>query len=142
MITNSSTLQFRTFSFGFLLLLGFILLFGLVGCGGGGGSGNQNANGLYKNGTATLDPGPSELTPVDLRGFVNNNRIIMFSIAEHILFDGQITSIAGSDFTAAVDLYAVGVLTQSGISVTGTVNTQSKIMGTLRRDFNLKSRRS
>ena len=126
----SPTLQLRSFSFGFLLLLGFVLLFGLVGCGGGSGSGNQNANGLF-NGNADLDPTGSMLMINDLRGFVHNNRIIIFSIAEHILFDGAITDITLSDYTATVNLYEAGVMTQGNISVTGSVTSQSSISGTL-----------
>ena len=125
----SSTLQFRTFSFGFMLLLGFILLFGQVSCSSD--SGNQDASGLYKNGTATLDPGVTDVMPSDLRGFVSSNRIIMFSIDEHLLFDGQITSISGSDFNATVNLYESGDMTQSGIGVTGIVTSRSSIIGTL-----------
>ena len=128
---TTSTHQFGGLSVGFRLMVGVILLLGLAGCGGGGGSGNQDASGLYKNGTATLDPGGTDLMIFDLRAFVHGNRIIMFSIDEHILVDGQISSINGSDFNATVDLYETGEMTQPNISVSGTVTSQSSISGTL-----------
>lgn len=120
-----------------ILVISLMALFGLSSCGGGGSDSDpeptpdQDASGLFKDGTATLNPGAGELSITDLRAFVHDGRIIAFSIAEHILFDGQVDSISGSDFTATVDLYEAGERTQGDISVTGSVTSQSSITGTL-----------
>ncbi len=108
-----------------------IALFGLVGCGGGGSSTtpDQDASGLFKDGTASLDGGALMLS--DLRGFVQDDRIIIFSASGHLLFDGQIATISSDDYTATVDVYEDGVLTQSDVAVTGIVSTQSQINGTI-----------
>ncbi len=108
-----------------------IAVFGLLGCGGGGGgtTSDQDASGLFKDGTASLDGGALMLS--DLRGFVQDDRIIIFSASGHLLFDGQIATISSDDYTATVDVYEDGVLTQSDVAVTGIVSTQSQINGTI-----------
>ncbi|MCP4276551.1 MAG: hypothetical protein GY779_09395 [Gammaproteobacteria bacterium] len=114
-----------------------IAVLGLLGCGGGGGGGDgggdttpdQDASGLFKDGTASLDGGALMLS--DLRGFVQDDRIIIFSASGHLLFDGQIATISSDDYTATVDVYEDGVLTQSDVAVTGIVTTQSQINGTI-----------
>lgn len=127
------TLRNNNFSAWFFLVTGLVVLFGLSGCGGGGGGDDgtpdQDASGLFNNGTAELNNGAIMIN--DLRAFVHGGRIIAFSIAEHILFDGQITSISGNDFNATVNLYESGEMTQADISVTGSVTSQSSISGTL-----------
>lgn len=114
-------------------LLGLVLLWGLSGCGGSSGSDPeplaQDASGLFKDGTAQLNAGALMLT--DLRGFVHDDRLIMFSVQGHILFEGQITTINSDEFTATIDVYETGVKTQSDVAVTGNVMTESSITGTI-----------
>jgi hypothetical protein len=116
-----------------VLLMAFISSFALQGCGGGGSSPvalpDQDASGLFKSGTAELNSGATMLN--DLRAFVYQGRIMMFSVAGHILYDGQITTITSDDYTATVDVYELGVKTQTAISVTGKVTSQSQITGTI-----------
>lgn len=123
----------RNFYSLFLLLFSLILAT-LVGCGGGGSSNSgplpdQDASGLFKDGTAELDGGAVMLD--DLRGFVHQDRVIVFSAVGYLLIDGVIDSISSDNYTATVDIYEVGVKTQTGVSVSGNVMTQSSISGTL-----------
>lgn len=90
---------------------------------------DQDASGLFKSGTAELNSSATMLT--DLRAFVHNGRIIVFSVAGNLLFDGQMGTITGDDYTATVDVYETGVKTQSGVAVTGKVTSQSQITGTI-----------
>ena len=122
------------FSIVFAALLGLFLLVGVSGCGGGGGGSDdatpdQEAGGLYKDGTANLNGGALMLS--DLRGFVHDNRALIFSVAGHLLFDGTVTDITEDEFTATVDVYEDGVLTQPNVAVTGMVTSQSQITGTI-----------
>jgi len=113
------------------VVLGLAAVIGLQACSssGGGTPETQDASGLFKSGTANLNAGA--VVPTDVRAFVHGGRIIAFSISSHILFDGQITNITGDDFTATVDLYETGEMTQADIAVTGKVTSQSQITGTL-----------
>ncbi len=116
------------------LFIGFIALTGIQGCSSSSSSTpvalpDQDASGLFKSGTAELNSGATMLN--DLRAFVYQGRIMMFSVNGHILYDGQITSITSDDYTATVDVYEVGVKTQTAISVTGKVTSQSQITGTI-----------
>ncbi len=120
------------------LLIGFIALTGIQGCSSSSSStppppavplSDQDASGLFKSGTAELNSGATMLN--DLRAFVYQGRIMMFSVNGHILYDGQINTITSDDYTATVDVYEVGVKTQSGVSVTGKVTSQSQITGTI-----------
>ena len=106
-------------------------LFGLSSCGGGGGTPtpDQDASGLYKNGTASLAGGNLLLN--DLRAFVHDGRVIAFSVTGHLMFDGTITNITGDEYTASVDVYENGVMTQPAVAVTGMVTSQSQITGTI-----------
>ena len=116
-----------------VVLMAFISGFTLQGCGGGGSSPvalpDQDASGLFKSGTAELNSGAVLLD--DLRAFVYQGRIMMFSVAGHILYDGQISSITSDDYTATVDVYESGVKTQSGVVITGKVTSQAQITGTV-----------
>jgi len=115
------------------VVLGLAAVIGLQACSSSGGGTpvveTQDASGLFKSGTANLNAGA--VAPTDVRAFVHGGRIIAFSISSHILFDGQITNITGDDFTATVDLYETGEMTQADIAVTGKVTSQSQITGTL-----------
>ena len=110
-----------------------LMLIALAGCGGGSSDSgplpNQDASGLFKDGTAELNGGAVMLD--DLRGFVHQNRVIVFSATGHLLIDGVIDSISSDSYSATVDIYEVGVKTQTGVSVSGNVLTQSSISGTL-----------
>ncbi len=91
---------------------------------------NQDASGIYTVGSANLNATPSSVD--DLKGMIYNNRFLLFSIKGHVLYDGTITTITSTDFTATADVYENGTKTQSGIDVTGQVITESKITGTLK----------
>ncbi|MFK5951389.1 MAG: hypothetical protein QM500_21755, partial [Methylococcales bacterium] len=116
------------------LIIGFVALIGLQGCSSSSGGGTtpiatQDASGLFKDGTAELNSGATMLS--DLRAFVHNGRIIIFSVAGNLLFDGQITDITADDYTATVDVYEAGLKTQSAVAVTGKVTSESSITGTI-----------
>ena len=123
-IKNNSLTHFLNVVFSLLLISA------LTACSGGSSSPkNESADGLFKNGTANLDSGNVMLN--DLRALSYGNRIIIFSISENLLFDGHITNITADDYTATFDVYETGAKTQSGVSVTGKVTTDSQITGTL-----------
>lgn len=115
------------------LFIGLISLTSLQGCSSSSKTpaaiADQVASGLFKSGTAELNSGATMLN--DLRAFVHEGRIIMFSVAGHLLFDGQVGTITGDDYTATVDVYEAGVKTQSAVAVTGKVTSQSQITGTI-----------
>lgn len=109
---------------------------GLSACGGGGGGDDtpptppaEDPSGLYKNGTADLNGGALALS--DLRGFVYNNRVIIFSVDGRIMFDGSVDSVSEDQLTATVDVYVDGEISQTDVAVTATVNEQSQIVGTI-----------
>lgn len=147
-MNNTSTQSpFNRFSFLVAAFLGLFLMVGLAGCGGGGGGSSsddvviddddvvvivtpdQEASGLYKDGIADLDG--SALMLNDLRGFVHEGRVIIFSATSNLLFDGTVTAITGDEYTATVDVYENGIKTQTAVAVTGMVTSQSQISGTI-----------
>jgi len=113
--------------------IGFLSIVGLQGCSSSSSTtpvvADQDASGIFKSGTAELNSGATMLN--DLRAFVHNGRIIVFSVSGHLLFDGQITGITGDDYTATVDVYEAGLKTQSTVAVTGKVTSESQITGTI-----------
>ncbi len=138
--SNKNKGSSRNLSFIAVLLIGAVALFGLQGCSSGSSSSappppvvipDQDASGLFKDGTAELNGGAGAIMLSDMRAFVHNGRILMFSVAENLLIDGQINSIKGNDYTATVDVYEAGVKTEPAVSVTGKVMTASQITGTL-----------
>ncbi|HED35178.1 MAG TPA: hypothetical protein ENJ08_13360 [Gammaproteobacteria bacterium] len=81
----------------------------------------------YFSGTATL--GGNNLT--DLTGMMFNSRLMLFSPSQNVLFDITGFSATVFDYTAVVNVYEAGVLTQSNtnVSLTGTTD-EASISGT------------
>ncbi|PKM46529.1 MAG: hypothetical protein CVV05_02305 [Gammaproteobacteria bacterium HGW-Gammaproteobacteria-1] len=113
-----------------------VLLAGLVlhGCGGSSSTpANANPTGYYSNnGTALVKQtdDTTDLSITDLQAMVSGNRIIMMSAAKNLVYDGTITSINQSSYTATFTIYSSG---QNPISATatGTITQGSSITGTL-----------
>ncbi|VAW59674.1 hypothetical protein MNBD_GAMMA08-1386 [hydrothermal vent metagenome] len=127
----------KKFSFTAVLFIGLLGLVGLQGCGSSSSTPaittDQNASSLFTGGI-TPNSG-TQLT--DLRAFVHEGRMIIFSVKGHFLFDGQIDDITLDNYTATVDVYELGVKTESAIAVTGTVLSESKITATITGTTNL-----
>jgi hypothetical protein len=113
-----------------------VLLAGLVlhGCGGSSSTpANANPTGYYSNdGTALVKQSDdtTDLSITDMQAMVSGNRIIMMSAANNLVYDGTITSINQSSYTATFTIYTNG---QNPISATasGTITQGSSITGTL-----------
>jgi hypothetical protein len=113
-----------------------VLLAGLVlhGCGGSSSTpANANPTGYYSNnGTALVKQSDdtTDLSITDLQAMVSGNRIIMMSATNNLVYDGTITSINQSSYTATFTIYTNG---QNPISATasGTITQGSSITGTL-----------
>ena len=138
MKTTTSRLLSRAFSSGSLLSLGFILLFGLVGCGGGGGgaTASPHPKGFYDSGTTLVRDSTDTivLNIPDLQGMVSGNRFMLISVAEVLLYDGSITDITDDTFTADVNIYRDGVLipgAEGTATVAGTYTSSSSMTGIL-----------
>lgn len=110
------------------VLLGAASIMGLQGCSSSTDTTTpppvvpEDASGLFK-GTGTVN---TAIALTDIRGFVHGTRFMFFDEAESVLYDGQITGIAGSDVTATADIYIDGVKDSSS-TVTGTVTSQSSM---------------
>ena len=127
------TIKNRTYSLSFFktLVLGLVLALGIVSCGGGGNNTPvppaptvATANGLF-TGMGTVN-GATSLT--DVRGFVHEGRFIIFDETEAVLYDGQISTVTGSDLIATLDVYKDGAKVNTApVAVTGTVVGQSSI---------------
>lgn len=107
-------------------LSGLMLVTSLIGCSSSPDPiPPEDANGLF-TGTGTVNSGTS-LT--DIRGFVHEGRFIFFDKTEAVLYDGQISSISGSDLTATVDVYKDGAkVTPTSVAVTGMVTGRSSML--------------
>ncbi len=124
----------------FSRIAGFSLLIaaaGLVfqGCGGSSSSApppNADPTGYYDvTGTATVDDGVGgTISITDLQAIVYNNRIMIYSAANDLLYDGTITNIEQNAFTANVTVYTNGENPNSA-TVSGTITQGSSITGTL-----------
>jgi len=79
----------------------------------------------YFSGTATLNN--TDLT--DLTGIMYNSRLMLFSPSQNVLFDITAFSAAVFAYTATVDVYEAGVLTQTGVTLSGTTD-EASISGT------------
>ena len=109
--------------------------FGLMSCGGGGDSTppppppivDQDASGLYKSGTGTLDG----VGVSDIIAFVHDGRLMAFSVKANLLIDGTIDSVTEDAFVATVNVYKDGVLAQPSVNVTGMATNGSQVSGTL-----------
>ena len=115
------------------LMLGFILFFGLLGCGGGGDSADSDPKGYYDSGNAAvkLIDDTTPLPIADLQGMVSGNRFMLISVIETLLYDGTITDITGNTYTATVNIYEDGDLLPDTATVVGSITTASSMTGTL-----------
>jgi len=124
-----------------LVLFISVILATLAACGGGGGSSpapapkpapvvNADPTGYYDvNGTATVSGGAIVIS--DLEAMVHNNRLMMMSVANNLMYDIAITKISGNDFTGTATVYTDGQNPMSNVPVTGTITTGSSITGAL-----------
>ena len=133
MISTANSKNNKVISTIAAILLSIASILGLQGCSSSSDTTpppplpDQDASGLYKSGTGTLDG----TSVSDIIGFVHDNRITAFSVTAHILIDGTINSVTVNDYTATVSVYKDGVLSQANINVTGMVTNGSSIDGTL-----------
>ena len=88
--------------------------------------------GYYINkGTASVDSGAGGTIAIDdLQALVDGKRIMMLSVAHELLYDGTITSISGSDFTANFTIYTGGKNPLTA-TASGTITAGSSITGIL-----------
>jgi|GEM_PF-1897100 len=127
-----------------LVLFTGVLLVSLVGCGGGGGGGgtpaptptipDANPMGYYTNtGTATVKQtdNTTDLPITDLEAMVYNNRLMMMSVVNNLMYDITISKITGNDYTGTATIYTDGQNPVANVPVTGTIITGSSISGTL-----------
>jgi len=117
----------------------FVLMAGAVlqGCGGGGSSTpaptpTADPTGYYDvTGTASVGDGSGgTLTITDMEAMVSNNRMMMMSVANNLLYDITITNISGNDFTGNVVVYTDGQI-PTNATVSGTITSGSSITGVL-----------
>ena len=127
-------MKFTTRSIKLFLMMAIFAL-GLQACGGGSSSTppagplpDQNGEGIY-SGTATVDQGNTDIT--DLKGMIYGTRIMVFSVLNHVLYDGTLTSVSSDDFTATLDVYENGVKTQTAVPASGKVLSANSIIGTM-----------
>jgi len=109
----------------------------LQGCGGGGSSTppptpTADPTGYYDvTGTASVGDGSGgTLTITDLQGMVTGNHFTALSVATGLAYDGTITKITGTSFTATVSIYKDGVLLSTA-PLNGTITQGSSIAGDL-----------
>ncbi len=111
------------------VLLGVASIMGIQGCSSSSDSvtvvPTQDASGLF-NGLATLNT--QSLT--DLKGMVNANRVMLFSVTANLVIDG-VLSVTNDDFIGTVKIYKNGVVADQAASVSGKVTTASSITGTI-----------
>ncbi len=107
----------------------------LHGCGGGGGDNvtNANPNGYYSNaGSADVKMGdnvnPRPIT--DLQGMIHDGQFVMLSESEQLAYHGTIT-VRGNSFTGSVIVYEDGTGDPTPVPVSGTINADKSIDGTL-----------
>lgn len=117
-------------------LLALLAGLALQGCGGGGGAStppNANPTGYYSNdGTAMVKQvdNTTDLGITDLQALVYDNRLMMMSATEALLYDIAITSISGNSFNGTAVIFLNG--RNSGTAtVSGTITQGSSITGTL-----------
>jgi hypothetical protein len=125
-----------------LLLLVSMLL--LSGCfhdddddGGGTSTYNADPTGYYSSGSATVnDDVMGSIQIDDLQAMIYNDRIMIISVGQQLLYDGTINSINGNSFTASVSVYQSGQLLYSADIIDGLVENSGgfQITGTLSGD--------
>lgn len=120
----------------FALVLSLALM--LQACSGGDDDppappANADPKGYYNNtGTATVlaGTGNTQVSITDLQGMIYNNRLIMFSLAQGLSYDGTI-SINGNSYSGTVNAYDDGTLVATSAAVSGTIVQGSTVTGTL-----------
>ena len=90
---------------------------------------DQDASGIY-TGSAELNTSP-KVMPDDLKGMVYDNHFYIFSVNQHVLYEGTITGITGNDVTGTVDVYVDGELQDNDATMTGSVTTESQMSLTI-----------
>ena len=121
----------------------FIAVSVLQSCGGGGGGGggggnppvvpNADPTGYYINsGSASViaGNGTTSVNITDLQGVIHNNRLVMFSAAQGLSYDGILT-INGNDFTGTVTVYDNGAMRTTGVAISGTIDQGTTVTGTI-----------
>lgn len=108
---------------------------GLTGCGGGGSSTPPaDPTGYYGvTGFATVkqSDNTTDLNITSgLEAMVSNNRILMLSPADKLLYDIKITNINGNSFTGTAVIYTDNQNPMNA-TVSGTITSGSSISGTL-----------
>jgi hypothetical protein len=105
------------------ILLGFLVLPGLMACGGGGGSTSSNvsADGLWE-GTITEDA----FGPFAVQGLLYNGRIIAISEEGQAIYDGNYT-VSGNRLTGTVVIYRINDTILGTANITGTVTEQNTV---------------
>jgi hypothetical protein len=117
-------------------LLALLAGLALQGCGGGGGTStppNANPTGYYSNdGTALVKQvdNTTDLSVTDLQALVHDNRIMMMSATEALLYDIAITSISGNSFNGTAAIFLSGQSSGTA-TVSGTITQGSSITGML-----------
>lgn len=97
----------------------------------GGSTADADPTGYYSSGSATVNLDQSTSTDIsDLQALINDDRIMVMSMSETILYDGTITSVKKNDFTANVTIYQAAQNIGTA-SISGTITEGSKISGTL-----------
>lgn len=91
---------------------------------------DQDASGIY-TGTAELNTTPTKAMPTDLKGMIYNNHFYIFSVSQHVLYDGTITSTSGNDITGTVDVYVNGALQYNDAAMTGFVTSEDQVTLTI-----------
>lgn len=98
--------------FRFIPTLVGLAVMALAGCGGGGNSAPApipaDPTGYYNVGGATIkdpDNPANDLVVTDLQAMVHNNRMMIMSNSNALMYDASITSINGNDFSADVVIY-------------------------------------
>ncbi len=64
----------------------------------------------------------------DITGIAHNGRLMVFSPTANVLYDIDIDTVTGTDFTGTVDVYANGNILMGNITVSGTTN-ESQVQG-------------
>ncbi|MCP4322583.1 MAG: DUF5011 domain-containing protein, partial [Alteromonadales bacterium] len=84
------------------------------------------------SGTGTVNGGTA-LTGV--KAMIRNEHFVLFDEAERVLYDGNIVSYVGNDFTAEFDVYKNGMIVggvgAGKVTATGTIDPQNNISFTL-----------
>jgi hypothetical protein len=86
-------------------------------------------SGLFA-GTGTF-AGVTDLATV--KGIISNEHFMLFDEAQNVLYDGNILTYTGNDFTATVDVYKDGVNSQT-VAATGSITNQTSFALTLTGD--------